>query len=417
MPPRALAVLNIGQCLTQSGTPGPGASAEARLGVSRDGLLIEDGRIAFVGPDAEVERRMADADVLDAGGRLVSPGLVDAHTHLVFGGNRSLEFERRCQGATYQEIASEGGGILETVRQTRSLSEDELIEQSRIHARWMLECGTTTAEVKSGYGLDLESEIRMLRVIKRLKEEGPMDLVPTFLGLHALPKEFKGDAEGYIASVCDEVLPEVVAQGLAEYADAFCEPAYFSREQVRRLLVEAKRRDLKLRLHADQLTNSGGAELAAELGAVTADHLEQTGAEGIAAMRLAGVQPVLLPGSVAALGHTKYPNARAMLDAGLDVVLATDFNPGSSPMPSLPMAMSLACTHMKMTPAEAWLGVSVHAARSLGRAHDRGSLEPGKRADFVVWDAADYREVPYWFGRNAAREVWIEGMQAMFRDG
>lgn len=413
MPPRKLAVLNIGQCLTMAGACGPGLGAENQLGISSNGLLIEGGQISFVGPDAEVERRMGDAQVLDAGGRLVTPGLVDAHTHLVFGGDRSLEFEKRCQGATYQEIATKGGGILETVRQTRDLAEDALLGQSRGHARWILACGTTTAEVKSGYGLDVENELKMLRVIRRLREEGPMDLVPTFLGLHALPKKFKERPDEYVSSVCEDTLPKVVSERLAEYADAFCEPAYFTLDQTRRFLLAAKKQGLGLRLHADQLTSSGGAELASELGATTADHLEQTGPEGIAALARAGVQPVLLPGSVAALGHTKYPDARSMLDAGLDVVLATDFNPGSSPMPSLPMAMSIACTHMRMTPAEAWLGVSVHAALSLGRAHDRGSLEPGKRADFVVWDAADYREIPYWFGRNAVREVWIGGVRAV----
>lgn len=415
MPPRSLAVLNIGQCMTMAGASGPGLGAENQLGISSNGLLIEGGQISFVGPDAEVERRMGDAQVLDAGGRLVTPGLVDAHTHLVFGGNRSHEFEKRCQGATYQEIAASGGGILETVRQTQALSEDELLTQSRRHASWMLECGTTTAEVKSGYGLDLENEIKMLRVVRRLREEGPLDLVPTFLGLHALPKEFKERPDEYVSSVCEDTLPKVVSEGLAEYADAFCEPAYFTLDQTRRFLLAAKRQGLGLRLHAEQLTNSGGAQLAAELGAVTADHLEQTGLEGIKAMATSGVQPVLLPGSVAALGHSKYPDARAMIDSGLDVVVATDFNPGSSPMPSLPLAMSLACTQMAMTPAEAWLGATVHAARSLGRALDRGSLEQGMRADFVVWDTDDYREVPYWIGRNAVRDVWIGGVPAFSR--
>ena len=264
-------------------------------------------------------------------------------------------------------------------------------------------------EAKSGYGLSLEEELKILRVIRRLNETTPIEFVPTFLGAHAVPEEFAGRPNEYANCVIGEMLPEVVRQELAEYCDIFCERGYFDVAATRRVFTAAKGAGLQLRMHADQLTNSGGAALAAELGAVTADHLEQTEEEGIAAMKAAGVQPVLLPASVYSLGKTRYPKARAMIDARLAVVLATDFNPGSSPTPSLPMVMSLACTQMRMTPAECLTSVTVNAASSLGRDGQIGSLEAGKRADFVVCDCEDYRELAYWFGLPLIHSVYIEG--------
>ncbi len=268
-------------------------------------------------------------------------------------------------------------------------------------------------EAKSGYGLTTNDELKMLRVIRRLNETTALELVPTFLGAHAIAEEFEGRREDYVSFVVEEMIPRVVRQQLAEYCDIFCERGYFDGAAARRILGAAKAAGLKLRMHADQLTNSGGAALAAELGAVTADHLEQTEEDGIAAMRSAGVQPVLLPGSVYALGKTRYPKARAMIDAGLAVVLATDFNPGSSPTPSIPMVLSLAATQMKMTPAEGVTAATINAAHSLGRGDRIGSLEAGKLANFTVFDCEDYREIAYWFGVSLAESVHVRGMRVL----
>lgn len=407
----ALLIRNIGRLASMAG----GVRVRERLRdvapIERAAVLIGDGKIMAVGPAKEVEALAGkDCEEIDAGGRLVTPGLVDAHAHPVFAQDRCSEFARRCEGATYQQIAAEGGGIKSTVAATRAASEAELLKQSKRHIAWMLACGTTTAECKSGYGLDLDTELKILRVARSLKKRGPIDIVPTFLGAHAVPPEFEGHKAEYLAHVAVEMMPAVVSEGLAEFADVFCEPAYFTIEESRQIMEAAGVLRLGLRMHVDQLTNSGGAKLAAALGAKTADHLEQTDSDGIAALAHAGVQPVLLPGSVYALGLNKYPAAREMIDAGLALVLATDFNPGSSPMPSLPMAMSLACTQMKMTPEEGLSACTINAAHSLNRSDDRGSLEAGKRADLVVWDCAHERELAYWVGAPLARQVFVEGL-------
>jgi imidazolonepropionase len=373
-------------------------------------MLVQEGVIAAVGPSEEIERALpSDVDVVDAKGRAVLPGFVDAHAHPVFGGNRVDEFEMRACGATYEEIAAKGGGIRATVRLTRAATEDELLEQAGRRARQILRGGTTTMEAKSGYGLTPNDELKMLRVVRRLNETTPIEFVPTFLGAHAVPEEFSGRMAEYVELVANEMIPQVVGQDLAEYCDIFCERGYFDGPAARRLLGTAKTAGLKLRMHADQLTNSRGAVLAAELGAVTADHLEQTEGEGIAAMQAAGVQPVLLPGSVYALGKTRYPKAREMIDAGLAVVLATDFNPGSSPTPSIPMVLSLAATQMNMAPAEGISAATINAAYSLGRGDRIGSLEVGKLANFCIFDCADYREIAYWFGFSQVESVFIRG--------
>jgi len=377
-------------------------------------MLMRDGVIAAVGRSEEIERQLPnDAEVIEARGRAVLPGFVDAHAHPVFAGNRVDEFEMRASGATYEEIAASGGGIRSTVRRTRAASEDELLEQAQKRAQQILRCGTTTMEAKSGYGLTTNDELKMLRVSRRLNETTPIDFVPTFLGAHAVPEEFSGRMAGYVDLVVEEMIPEVVRQGLAESCDIFCEHGYFDGAAARRILGAAKTAGLKLRMHADQLTNSGGAALAAELGAVTADHLEQTEEQGIAAMQAAGVQPVLLPASVYALGKTRYPKARAMIEAGLAVVLATDLNPGSSPTPSIPMVLSLAATQMKMTPAEGITAATINAACSLGRGEEIGSLEAGKLANFTIFDCADYREIAYWFGLPQTHAVYIRGQRAL----
>jgi imidazolonepropionase len=378
------------------------------LGIIADGgMLVEDDRIVLVGARAEIESRIdSGCEVVDAGQRVVMPGFVDAHTHPVFGGNRANEFEQRIAGASYAEIAAAGGGIRSTVRQTRAAGEEELFDATSRYARWFLESGTTTIEAKSGYGLTLEAESKLLQVIRRIQ---PLRCVPTFLGAHEIPDEYRGRTRDYVRLVVEEMLPEVARTKLAEYCDVFCEPGIFSVEDSRRVLTAARSLGLGARIHADQLSNSGAAALAAELGAATADHLEHTDALGILALQAAGVQPVLLPGSVYALGSTRYPAARAMIEAGLALVLATDFNPGSSPTPSMPMILSLACTQMKMTPAETITAATINAAYSLGRGGEIGSLEPGKLADFVTHDCSDFREIPYFFGVRMAREVYIGG--------
>jgi imidazolonepropionase len=402
----ALAVVGCSELVTLAGPRRPRTGMELReLGIIRDGaMLVRDGRIALVGTRKEIEAQIGGAELIDAGGRVVMPGFVDAHTHPVFAGNRADEFEKRAEGATYREIAAAGGGIRSTVRRTRAASEDELLSAASKYSEWFLRNGTTTIEAKSGYGLSLEDELKLLRVIAKL---GPVRTVPTFLGAHEVPDEYRGRRAEYVKLVIEEMLPR--AASLAKFCDVFCEPRVFPMEDSRRVLEAARAQGLGLRMHADQLENSGGALLAAELHAATADHLEHTDAAGIAALRNAGVQPVLLPGAVYALGSRRYPEARAMIDAGLAVVIATDFNPGSSPTPSMPMILSLAATQMKMVPAEAISAATINAAYSLGLGDEIGSLEPGKRADFVIHDCADHRELAYFFGVEPARAVYIDG--------
>ncbi|MBO0696165.1 MAG: imidazolonepropionase, partial [Verrucomicrobia bacterium] len=310
----------------------------------------------------------------------------------------------------YEQIAKAGGGIWSTVEKTRAASEAELFAQARRHAEWFLRCGTTTVESKSGYGLTLEDELKILRVMRQLNQETPLEIVPTFLGAHAVPRAMQTDE--YADLVVNEMLPRVASDRLAEFCDVFCERGYFDIEQSRRILSTAKKLGLKLRIHADQLSNSGAAKLAAELKAVTADHLEKTDKEGIASLKSENVQPVLLPGSVYALGSTHYPLAREMIAANLALVIASDFNPGSSPTSSMPMIMSLACTQMKMSPAEAISAVTINPAYSLGRGDQIGSLEPGKLANFTIFDCEDCRELAYWFGVPLTKGVYVKGKKA-----
>lgn len=407
-----LAVLHASQLVTLAGPKRPRVGVElCDLAIIPDGgMLVRDGAIVATGPSREIEKQMpGDAEVVDATGRVVLPGFVDAHAHPVFAGNRVDEFELRARGATYEEIATGGGGIRSTVRKTREASEEQLLAQAIKHADWFLRCGTTTVEAKSGYGLSVEDEIKILRVVRRLNGETPVEFVPTFLGAHAIPEDFQSAPDGYVSLVIDEMLPRIADERLAEFCDVFCERGYFDIETSRKVLSAARERGMGIRMHADQLTNGGGAELAAELGAVTADHLEQTEAPGITAMKRAGVQPVLLPGSVYALGKTRYPRAREMIEAGLAVVIATDFNPGSSPTPSMQMVLSLAATQMKMTPAEGVTAATINAAYSLKSGDKIGSLEPGKLANFALHDCADYRELAYYFGVPQTHSVYVRG--------
>jgi imidazolonepropionase len=417
-PDSLLFVINCSQLVTLAGPARARVGAEMReLSVFEDGaMLVRGGRVERVGARAEVEPSVeAGAEVLDAGGRVLLPGFVDAHAHPVFAGNRADEFERRAEGQTYQEIAAAGGGIRSTVRRTRAASETELVASARGRERWFLRTGTTTVEAKSGYGLSVEDELKMLRAVRRLDGGGALRYVPTFLGAHEVPDEYRGRREEYVDLVVGEMLPRVASEGLAEFCDVFCEERVFTTEESRRILTEARARGLGLRVHADQLSLSGGALLAAELKAATADHLEHTDAVGIRALKAAGVQPVLLPGSVYALGSRQYPAARAMIEAGLAVVLATDFNPGSSPTPSMTMILSLASTHLKMTPAEAVTAATVNAAYSLRRGAEIGTLEAGKRADFVLHDCEDYRELSYFFGVEHAHSVYVGGREVYSR--
>jgi imidazolonepropionase len=405
----SLAVLHASQLVTLIGPKRPRAGRElSELAIIRDGgMLIRNGKIDTVGPSTEIENKVADAEIIDARGKVVLPGFVDAHTHLVFAGNRLDDFERRARGYTYEQIAKAGGGIWSTVEKTRTARDTDLLAQAQRHADWFLRCGTTTVEAKSGYGLTVEDELKILRVMRRLNQETPLEIVSTFLGAHAVPHDIHADE--YVDLVVDEMLPPVTSEKLAEFCDVFCERGYFDIKQSRRILNAAKKLGLKLRIHADQLSNSGGAMLAGDLKSTTADHLEKTDEQGIAALKSAGVQPVLLPGSVYALGSTCYPRAREMIEAGLTVVIATDFNPGSSPTSSMPMILSLACTQMKMSPAEAISASTINAAYSLGRGNQIGSLESGKVANFSMFDCADYRELAYWFGVPLTHSVWVRG--------
>jgi len=341
----------------------------------------------------------------------VTPGFVDAHTHLVFAGNRADEFEQRIDGASYQQIAAEGGGILRTVRMTRAASEEELLAVARRHRNWMLRSGTTTIEAKSGYGLERATELRMLRVLARLNAEGPVRIVSTLLAAHMVPPEFADRRAEYLRWIAEELIPEVAAAKLARYCDAFCDDHALSVDEAHCVLTAAMRHGLRLRVHAEQFRENTGAALAAELGAATADHLEAATGETLGLLRKAGVQPVLLPGSVFALGHERYPQARKMIETGLAIVLATDFNPGSSPVASIPFILSLSCLKMRLTPAEALISATLNAAYSLGMGDRVGSLEAGKEADFLIHEFSDYRELAYFIAAPLRPRVFIAGTE------
>jgi len=413
--PEAFAVVNCSQLVSLAGAHRPRIGGELRnLAVVEDGaILVRGDRIEAAGRRRDLEQLITDDfEVIDAGKRVVMPGFVDAHTHPVFAGIRANEFEQRASGATYREIAARGGGIRSTVRATRNASLKDLVKAGKRYAEWFLRNGTTTIEAKSGYGLTIEDELKILRAIKQLNEATPLNYVATFLGAHDIPSEYKTRRQTYVNLIINEMLPRVAEERLAEYCDAFCEEDVFTTDETWQILSAARCHGLGLRIHADQLSLSGGARLAAELNAATADHLEHTDMAGIVALKGASVQPVLLPGSVYALGSKQYPAVREMIDAGLAVVIATDFNPGSSPTPSMPMVLSVACTQMKMTPAEAITAATINAAYSLGRGDEIGSLEKGKRADFVIHDCEDYRELAYFFGIEHASHVFVAGKLA-----
>jgi imidazolonepropionase len=381
------------------------------LGIIPDGaMLVRGSIIEAVGTRLEIKRLAPPrVRVVDADDKIVLPGFVDAHTHPVFAGNRSDEFEERIAGATYSQIAARGGGIQSTVRRTREASEQELLEAGRRYREWFLQGGTTTVEAKSGYGLSLQAEQKLLRVIRTLSSERIIRFVPTFLGAHEIPPEFQSTRNVYIDLVIREMLPRIRRERLARFCDVFCEPSVFPTEDARRILLAASNLGYGLRIHADQLCRSGGSRLAADLRVTTADHLEHSSEDDFRALQEANVQPVLLPASVYALGSKSYPNARKMIEMGLALVLATDFNPGSSPTTSMSLVLSLACTQMRTTPAEAITASTINPAYSLGLGENVGSLEKGKSADFVIHDCEDYRELAYFFGRESADSVYFAG--------
>ena len=376
--------------------------------VDKGALVAVDGRIEWLGAMEGLDslRRGNDngAEVIDARGALVTPGLIDCHTHLVYAGNRAHEFERRLQGASYEEIAREGGGILSTVKATRAASADLLMEESGRRLDAMLAEGTTTVEIKSGYALELEGELKCLRVARALGKGRAVGIVTTLLGAHAVPPEFKGRADAYVDLLCDELIPAAAREKLADAVDAFCEGIGFSPAQTRRVFERAREHGLRVKLHADQLSNLGGAGLAAEFDALSADHLEHTDEAGVAAMAQSGTVAVLLPGAYYFLRETRLPPLGMLRSHGVPMAIATDCNPGTSPNTSLLTTMNMACTLFRMTPEEALAGATIHAARALGLG-DRGSLEPGKRADFVVWDAADPAELSWTIAGRKPRQI------------
>jgi len=381
-------------------------------GEIRDALIaVKDGRIAWLGQRADAPSQLLDtaAVVHDGGGCWLTPGLIDCHTHIVHAGNRSDEFEARLNGATYEDISKAGGGIMSTVRATRAATEDELLQQSLPRVAALLAEGVTTIEIKSGYGLTLESEAKMLRVARRVGEVLPVGVATTFLGAHALPPEFAGRADDYVAEVCAMIAP-LKEQGLVDAVDAFCEHIGFSHEQTERVFAAARAQGLPVKLHAEQLSDQGGAELVARFDGLSADHLEHLSDAGIAAMAGAGTVAVLLPGAYYFLRDTTPPPVAALRAAGVAMAVATDCNPGTSPMTSLLLAMNMVCTLWRLTPQEALAGCTRHAARALGRQRDIGSLEVGKRADFALWRIARPADLSYAIGFNPCQGVVNAGV-------
>ncbi|MDX2149334.1 MAG: imidazolonepropionase [Bryobacteraceae bacterium] len=389
------------QLLTLHGPTGPRRGLALNdLGVIANGaLLVENGVIVAVGPSRRIENlaQARTAEVIDADGRVVLPGFVDSHTHLVCGPPRLLDYEMRIQGKTYQEIAKKGGGILSSVRAVRSLPKRSLEIAARKVIDGMVRSGTTTVEAKSGYGLDESGELKTLRILEELQGH-PLDIVPTYLGAHVVPPEFEGRPNHYVEWMCRSMIPHIARRGLARFADVYCEPSAFTVDQARAYLKSAQAHGLGLKLHAEQFTRSGGALLGVELGAVSVDHLEQADQADADALGRSNTIATLLPGSVFHLGLQRYAPARQLIDAGAAVALATDFNPGTSPTYNMQMVLSLASSQMRMTPAEGISAATINGAWALGLADRLGSLEYGKNADVVIADVPDYREIPYHFG-------------------
>jgi imidazolonepropionase len=375
-------------------------------------IAVEGGRILAVGPQDEVLRRFPKAEEIDCANRIITPGLVDSHTHAVFGRARYEEQEMRAAGASYMEIARKGGGIHASVADLRSRSEDELFALTLDRVSRLASYGSTTIEIKSGYGLSLHDELKSLRVIARLREATPVRIVATWLGAHEIPLEYRerdrGRAE-YVDLLINEILPPIAHDRLAAFADVFCEPGVFTREETRRILVASREAQLGLKLHADELEPNGGAELAAELGAMSADHLGAISDEGIRALAGAHTVATLLPGTMLFLGRTKQAPARPLIEAGAAVAVATDFNPGTSPTVNFPLILTLAVSQLRMSTGEALVAATVNGAAALGLAEQTGQLSPGFSADLAIFEADDVREIPYWYGDRRCRVTWARG--------
>lgn len=386
---------------------------ESGLGIIRNGAVaIKEGRIFWIGKTEELSEKLflnRKGREIDATGKVVVPGLIDSHTHLIFAGSRENEFEQRIQGLSYLEIAERGGGILSTVEATRKASFDELLLLGKKRLDRMLSKGITTLEAKSGYGLSLQDELKILKVMKALQENHPIEIVPTFLGAHTVPREFRDARTRYIDLLTKEMIPKVAQERLAKFCDVFCEEKAFTVEESKKILETGKQYGLIPKIHADQLSPGGGAELAAEVNAFSADHLEYVSQEGIKKMAEKGVTAVLLPGASFFLSMKKYPPARDMIEQGVPVSLATDLNPGSSMTESLPLMMTMGCTMFKMTPKEVIQATTVHAAKSIGREKEIGSLEVGKQADILLLDIPNYRYLPYHFGVDHVEKVIKKG--------
>jgi imidazolonepropionase len=408
-----LLVKNIGQLLTISGDAAArrekdmsylGAVENAAVLIHKETILAA-GTQSFVCSIPEAN----GADEYDAGGCAVFPAFCDSHTHPIFARARQDEYELRIRGASYQQIAQMGGGIAGSVRHLREVDESELLERGLRHAELFCQYGTGAIEAKSGYGLSLEDEMKMLRVIKKVAEQSPLDVVATFLGAHEIPGEYKNDRESYIKLICETMIPQVADEGLAQYCDVFCESHVFTLEESKKILKAGQARGLKSRVHADQLSLSGGSKLGVELKAVSVDHVDRIGDEEIKALAGSDVIATLLPGSVMHLGLHDYAPARKMIDAGVAVALATDFNPGSAPSLNMQMTMSLACNYMRMTPAESLIAATHSGACAVEMQDRLGSIEPGKQADLFISSVSDYRLIPYHFGMNHCRALIKKG--------
>jgi imidazolonepropionase len=401
-----LLITGISQLLTLRGSSARRGASLSKLGIVKDGaVLVRDSRIAAVGTRRTVEARRESkkAEKLDIGGRVALPGFVDSHTHLIHAASRAEEYELKIRGASYEEIARKGGGILNSVKKLRAATRDALKQRARAALEAFASHGTTTIEAKSGYGLDAASELNILTLQKEMREQQPIDIVSTFLGAHVVPEEFRRKADGaelYTAIVTEKMLPRVAAQDLAEFCDVFCDRGAFTRQQAKRILTEGKRHGLLPRLHAEQLSRTRATQLGVELGAASCDHLEKINSSDITALAGSCTAATLLPGCDFHLGWKNYAPARKLIDAGAIVALATDYNPGTSPTVSMPMILSLACTQLRMTPAEAIAAATINGAYALRREKIVGSIEVDKQADLAVFEVEDYREIPYYFGEN-----------------
>ena len=402
---KKLLVTNIGMLATPQGSAARCGKEQGEITVLRDAwVLIEDGVFTAVGTGTPDQDLCREAEVLDAGGKLVTPGLVDAHTHLIFGGWRQNELGMKLHGVSYLEILAQGGGILSTVTATRSATEEELTEKAREALDEMLTFGVTTCEAKSGYGLNLENELKQLRAIRNLQETHPMDIAATFLGAHAVPKEYKEDREEYIRILCEEMIPAVAAEHLAQFCDVFCETGVFSAEESRKILEAGKKYGMIPKIHADEIDPIGGSQLTCEVGAISAEHLIVCPPEGIEAMAKGGTVACCLPATSFYLGATFAP-ARDMVTAGVPVAMATDFNPGSCPSLNLQFVINLGCLKYRLTPEEVLTAVTLNAAAAIKMADTVGSVEAGKKGDLVLWDAPDLDYICYRMGSNLAKTV------------